>query len=360
MRTSRTASAWIFAALAVAVTGSAEEPAGARKLSMVAPMKEGLNVTGMNGRGDVVGFHWEPENGNPDILFEAPFFARGNEVVRLPLLEGYTATFPAAVSDGGVVVGRAGKPAPPAAFVPFRNQAFVWTAESGIQGLGAPVPDLASFATGVSRDGRRIAGIGVGDDRLRGLLWEREGGSWKAVILPDADHLGSNVLAISPDGKRLAAVQAGETSLWTEAEPGRWRRESTSVGRLDLVPRGVNDSGMVVGINQDHGGTVSAVVWTREMGAKTLDLPPGYRHGQASAVNNAGVVVGQIDGPHGELPGPRAFVFEAGRLRPIDEGGPDFVWATAIDDAGHVSGVLEKEEDEIKAAPPPVEPAKKP
>jgi hypothetical protein len=72
------------------------------------------------------------------------------------------------------------------------------------------------------------------------------------------------------------------------------------------------------------------------------------------------VVVGQIDGPHGELPGPRGFVYEAGRLRPIDEGGPDFVWATAIDDAGHVSGVLEKEEDEIKAAPPPVEPAKKP
>ncbi|WP_240906979.1 HAF repeat-containing protein [Paludisphaera rhizosphaerae] len=359
MRTSRTVSTWIIAALTFAGTTAAEEPATPKKLSVVTPMKEGLNVTGMNGRGDVVGFHWEPENGNPDILYEAPFFARGEDVVRLPLLKGYTSTFPAAVSDDGVVVGRASKPAPPNTYVFLRNQAFVWTAEKGIQGLGAPAPDGASFATGVSRDGRRITGIGVGDYRLRGVLWERDGDGWKTVVLPEADQLGSNVLAISPDGKRLAAVQKGETSLWTEVEPGQWRREPLSVGKLELLPRGVNDAGMVVGVRHSPDGSIHAVVWTRESGAKALSLPPGFQHGQASAVNNAGAVVGQIDGPHGELPGPRAFVYEAGKLRILDEGGPDFVWATTIDDAGHVSGVLETEE-EVHADPPPAAPAKKP
>ena len=351
----RYASASIIAAWALSGTSGAEEPPPAKPYQVVAPMKEGLNITGINGRGDVVGFHWEPENGDPNILYEAPFLARGDKIVRLPLLATYTATFPAAVSDDGVVVGRVSKPAPPNVFVYLRNQAFVWTAEKGILGLGAPERDSASFATGVSRDGRRISGISVSDHRLRGVLWERDGEGWHAVLLPEADQLGSNVLAISPDGKRLAAVQMGEPSLWTESAPGRWVRESISKDAGALIPRGVNDSGMVVGLRNEHDGTLRAVVWTQGQGLQTLKPPPGFQHAQATAVNNAGAVVGQIDGPHGDLPGPRAFVYEAGKLRILSEGGPDFVWATAVNDQRQVAGVLE-EEEEIHGE----EPAEKP
>ncbi|AMV40393.1 hypothetical protein [Planctomyces sp. SH-PL62] len=363
MRQSRFASAFTFALISaawpLATASRGEEPPAPKPHPLVAPMKEGLNITGINDRGDVVGFHWEPENGNPDILYEAPFLAQGDKITRLPLLKTYTATFPAAVSDDGVVVGRSSKPAPPNTFVPLRNQAFVWTADQGIKGLGAAEGDAASFATGISRDGRRISGLSVGDYRLRGVVWERDGDAWKAVVIPEADQLSSNVLAVSPDGKRLAAVQKGETSLWTEAEPGVWKREPLSQDRNAMIPRGVNDSGVVVGHRNDPDGTLRAVIWTREQGLQTLGIPEGFQHAQASAVNNAGAVVGQIDGPHGGLPGPRAFIYEDGKLRILDEHGPDFIWATAINDRGQVSGVLE-EPEEAHPAEDAEPPAKQP
>jgi uncharacterized membrane protein len=103
---------------------------------------------------------------------------------------------------------------------------------------------------------------------------------------------------------------------------------------------------MVVGRREDHEGRAFAVVWTREGGLKTLEVPPGYEHACASGVNNAGVVVGHIDGPRGSKVGPHAFVHEAGRLRILGEGGPNFVAATAINDADQITGVFEKEEEE--------------
>jgi hypothetical protein len=73
---------------------------------------------------------------------------------------------------------------------------------------------------------------------------------------------------------------------------------------------------------------------------------PTLRNSEARAVNNLGVVVGMIDGPHGSKVEPRAFLYEAGadRLRVIDEGGPLFDSATAINDRGDVAGVLEEKE----------------
>jgi len=346
----------LFSLVAAVLTalGAADEPPKALAYQLVSPFDEGSTVTGLNDRGDVVGFHWEPENGNPDILYEAPFFARGKTITRLPLLKGYTATFPAGVSDDGLVVGRVAKPAPPGVRVDLRNQAFVWTAEKGIEGLGAPEGYVSSFATGVSRDGRRISGFLLGERLLQGCLWERsgDGDGWKAVILPEADDLGSNVVAISPDGKRLAAVQKLLPSLWTETEPGVWKRETLSADPGSLIPRGVNNAGVVVGHRENGQGYTNAMIWTREGGLKPIWEPEGFVGSRAEAVNNAGAVVGVIDGPHGSDVGPRAFVFENGRLRTLDECGPDFVWATAINDKGQVAGVVEKEEAEDQNSKP--------
>lgn len=339
--------AWIvFAALGTALAD--EPPPPATTYQLVTPLTEGASATALNDRGDVVGFHWEPENGNPDVLREAPFFARGKTMTPLPLLKGYTATFPAAVSDDGLVVGRVAKPAPPGVRVHLRNQAFTWSADAGIAGLGAPEGFLSSFATGVSRDGRRISGILLGESRLQGCLWERSGDGWNAVILPEADDLGSNVLAISPDGKRLAAVQKVLPSLWTETEPGVWKREALSEEPGSLIPRGVNNAGVVVGHREDGKGYTHAMIWTREKGLGPIPEPEGFKGSRAEAVNNAGAVVGMIDGPHGTEIGPKAFVYENGRLRTLDECGPDLVWATAINDKGQVAGVVEKEEPETE------------
>ena len=255
------------------------------------------------------------------MIEQVPFYAQGKAMTYLPLLAGYTATFPAAVSDAGRVVGRAGKAAPPGVHVPLRNQAFVWEAGTGIRGLGALEDDAASFACGITRDGRRISGLSVGNNRMRVCIWDQDGAGWKGSALPQASRFGSNTVVISDNGRYVAAADGGVPCLWSEDASGVWTREVIGAA-ASLFPRGVNNAGTVVGLRYIPDGFAHAVVWTREAGIQALAEPAGYVRSEASAVNNAGVVVGMIDGPGGSKIGPNAFVYEAGRLRAARRGGP--------------------------------------
>ena len=331
----------------------ADEPV--KKYQVVTPKDDGIIATGINNRGDIVGFEWIEEKERPGVLDQVPFFARGKQITYLPLLKGYTATFPADVSDDGTVVGRASKPAPRGVRVPLRNQAFVWDAKGGIRGirgLGTLEDDWASLACGISGDGRRISGYSVGDNRIRACVWDRRGDSWKAAPLPQHDQLASNEVVISDDGRQVAAVDGAVAVLWTEGADRKWTREVIARPGM-LMPRGVNDAGTVVGLYHTGNGMTHAAMRSKVGGYKTLEKPEGYVKSEASAVNNDGVVVGMIDGPGGSKIGPRAFVYEAGKLRILEEGGPWFTAATAINARGQVAGVLEKEEEEPKPADKP-------
>jgi uncharacterized membrane protein len=329
---------------------AADEPA--KKYQVVSPKKMGIIATGINERGDIIGFEWVDEKDRPGVVEQKPFFARGTEMTYLPVLKGYTATFPAAVSDDAIVVGRASKPAPPGVRVPLRNQAFIWDSKAGIRGLGVLPDDSASFACGITRDGRRISGYSVGDNRIRACVGDRDGEGWKGTALPHESRLGSNTVAISSDGQFVAAVDGERPCLWSRDPGGTWMRETIG-DPASLVPRAVNDSATVVGVRFSSDGKVHAVIWTRAAGVKMLGKPIGYVKSEALAINNAGVVVGMIDGPPGSETGPNAFVYEDGHVRLIDEGGPFFGSATAINDHGQVAGVLEEREEE------PPDPAKK-
>ena len=326
----------------------ADEPV--KKYQVVTPKDDGIIATGINRRGDIVGFEWIEEKERPGVLDQVPFFARGKQITYLPLLKGYTATFPADVSDDGTVVGRASKPAPRGVRVPLRNQAFVWDARGGIRGLGTLEGDWASLACGISGDGRRISGYSVGDNRNRACVWDRQGDSWKAAPLPHHDQLASNEVVISDDGRQVAAVDGAVAVLWTEGADRKWTREVIARPGM-LIPRGVNNSGTVVGLYHTGNGMTHAGMRSKLGGYKTLEKPEGYVKSEAGAVNNDGVVVGMIDGPGGSKIGPRAFVYEAGKLRILDEGGPWLTAATAINDRGQIAGVIEKEEDEKPAEP---------
>lgn len=318
------------------------------RYEVVTPRHDEINAVGINGAGDIIGFEWVENKNTPGVVEELPFFARGAEVTRLPLLKTYTATFPSAVSDDGTVVGRSSKPAPRGVAVPLRNQAFVWSASKGISGLGTLEEDVASFATDISADGRRISGFSVGINRVHACVWDRDGEGWKSTVLPFVSNLGSNVVAMSDDGKYLSAVDGEKPVLWSEQPNGRWSQEFIGIPG-SMVPRGVNNSGLVVGVRFTPDGLTHAVVWSRDAGMKLLEIPLGYERSEALALNNRGVVVGMIDGPRGSKTGPRAFVFEAGKLRILDEGGPAFTSAQAINDRGQVTGVFEKEVTEEKA-----------
>jgi uncharacterized membrane protein len=333
----------ILAALALRTTVLADEPV--TKYRLVTPKEDGIEAIALNGGGDVVGYEWVEQKNQPGVISQVPFRARGKTLITLPLLAGYTTTFPAAISDTGLVVGRAGKPAPPGQRVYLRNQAFVWDEAKGIRGLGALKDDSASFACGVTRDGTCISGVSIGDGRTRACVWELVDNAWRGTALPQAGQLGSQVVVISGNGRYVASIDREVPCLWERTNTGTWAREVIGASG-SLAPRAVNNSGIVAGLCHTGDGLTHAVVWARGVGITRLEKPQGFVRSEANAINNAGVVVGMVDGPAGSPIGPKAFVYEKGKFRLIDECGAAFTTATAINDAGQVAGVLDKEDAE--------------
>ena len=223
----------VTAALALSNAVAADEPA--RKYRLVTPKDDGIIATGLNGRGDLVGFEWLEQKDLPGVISQVPFCAEGKTVILLPLLAGYTATHPAAISDTGLVVGRASKPAPPGRRVHLRNQAFIWDEATGIRGLGALKDDSASFACGVTRDGTCISGVSIGDNRVRACVWERDG-RWVERYAPcrkpasSAPRWSSSATTAVMSRLSTAAVpclwsRSDKASPWTReviGDPARW------------------------------------------------------------------------------------------------------------------------------------------
>ncbi|MHC5538857.1 HAF repeat-containing protein, partial [Singulisphaera rosea] len=137
--------------------------------------------------------------------------------------------------------------------------------------------------------------------------------------------------------------------LWTRGESGTWTREAIG-DPSSLIPRAVNNRGTVVGLRYPDGGKIEAVIWTRDGGCRPLPVPAEYGKSEAIDVNNNDVVVGQVDGPPSSDKGPRAFVYGDKQLRLIDEAGPAFISATAINDRGQVAGVMEKQDEKHENA----------
>ena len=212
----------------------ADEPA--LKLRLVSPKDDGILATALNSRGDLVGFESHQKD-EAAVISQVPIYWNGKALVTLPLLAGYTATFPAGVSDTGLVVGRVSKPAPRGQRVHLRNQAFIWDEVRGIRGLGALKDDSASFACGVSRDGTCISGVSVGDNRNRACIWERVDDTWQGTALPQTAQLGSQVVVISNDGRHAASIDGAVPCLWSRADKGLWSREA--IGEPgSMAPRG--------------------------------------------------------------------------------------------------------------------------
>ncbi|WZO98276.1 HAF repeat-containing protein [Isosphaeraceae bacterium EP7] len=347
--------------LLAAAPVAAPPQAGDNVFRVASPKDDGIIATGINARGDVVGFEWAEDPKTPGIVAQVPFFASAGRQVTLPLLPGYTSTFPAAVSESGLVVGRVSKPASFNTVIHLRNQAFAWDEAKGMRGLGALPGDSASIACGISRDGRRVSGFSIGDRRVRACLWEPKGDEWAVIPLLHNEQLGAQVVAISDDGNRVTSVDGAIPCLWTRDAKGAWTYQAIG-GVGEFLPRAVNNAGTVVGFHDNGDGTADAVISPRNGRNKTLPKPPGYPRAEAYALNNSGAIVGMIDGPRGSDVGPNAFVYIGGRLRILVECGPDFVTATAINDQNQVAGVLDKEEVPEPPAEPdkPAAPAPKP
>jgi uncharacterized membrane protein len=220
-------------------------------------------------------------------------------LVDLGVVPGNTRSFARGISgDGNTVVGGCEWSSSTGAV----GQAFRWTPQGGIQGLGFAFPNgTLSRASGISRDGSTIVGLsqsGGTAGHQDAFVW-REGQGMQALPgLPGNGWTEAN--AVSADGRVI--VGDAETTLHG-LDAVRW----TASGIQDLgVPPGyfgstalaVSDDGLVIGGRTSEEHADIAFVWTPSTGpvllsdyllAAGITPPAGYRLSAVRAISADGL-----------------------------------------------------------------------
>ena len=221
-------------------------------------------------------------------LADEPFFTG---VGFLP--GGHSFSRASAVSgDGSVVVGKAGS----WGWQGF--EAFRWTRDDGMVGLGVLPDRRSSGAYGASADGAVI--VGDSYPPTEAFRWTAQDGMIGLGDLPGGEFLSAAV-GVSADGSVVAGSSSSEHSQNSEAF--RWTAEDGMVGLGDLpggnfysVGYGVSGDGrVIVGVSQGYHPGNEAFRWTVEEGMVSLgDLPGGIVSSVAHDVSADGsVIVGQ-------------------------------------------------------------------
>lgn len=178
---------------------------------------------------------------------------------------------------GDVAVGTAGRSVSfDGAFIaggsmsPTGYQAFIWSPDTGITGLGVIEvnPSGSAFSEGVwvSDDGSRVRGISTTADGLAVFEWSNDLGM-TAVSSPMAR--GPALASASPDGSALTGVTrpldssaGGSLSPFLWVEGHGFKTLPAIPGDIGFVPYGVSNSGHVVVGNMG--------VWTPDEGFRTM------------------------------------------------------------------------------------------
>jgi len=245
--------------------------------------------------------------------------------------------------DGSLVVGISDG----MVTTPTGNQAFVWTEESGMQGIPGATPTGASSALGVSDDGSTIVGYHYftssysafratpAMSELPGLTVARDASAdgsfvvgydgaqakrWSASGVDLLGRLGtdnqSEALAVTPNGETVVGWSYESGSSFVGSEPFRWTPSGGLVGLGHRSARinqanDVSDNGALIVGTIESGGTTDhrAFVWTELGGVRTVaELMADYGAAvsdwllsNATGVSADGsTIIGDGTGPHGE------------------------------------------------------------
>jgi len=193
--------------------------------------------------------------------------------------------------DGSTVVGLNRLP----------DQAFRWTLEEGMVGLGdLPGGQFFSIALGVSRDGSVVVGSSHSlpgpVDGFEPFLWTADAGMVSLGDFPGGST-GGGARDVSADGRTV--VGRGTSDLGGQAF--RWTAADGMVNLGDLGGSGFTrsqawgisaDASVIVGESASSLGAREAFRWTRDGGMEALgDLPGGRFESAAFAASNDGSVI---------------------------------------------------------------------
>jgi probable HAF family extracellular repeat protein len=207
--------------------------------------------------------------------------------------------------DGSIVVGYAEHNS---MSTPL-GQAFRWTQQTGMQGLGYARPNGSyAEARGISRDGSTIVGMsqsGGAVGPVDAFMWTASGGMHALPSLPGAAFVYNDANAVNADGSVIVGDATTASGL---AHAARW----TSAGVQDLgvvapwtvsIAYAVSGDGDVIGgILNGLGGDL-AFVWTADSGMSLLSdylgahgvvVPAGYRLEDVYAISGDGLTFGGV------------------------------------------------------------------
>ena len=195
-------------------------------------------------------------------------------------------------ADGLIVVGGSNS-------FGFRGKPFRWTQQNGIQMLTGIVERGQSYnVSGVSADGSIVVGISrgaaVGPDVFR---WTEDGGEEIITELAAPPEYPPD---ISADGSTIAGYDQSEAVRLTQ-NGGIERLGDLPGGKFESIPKAISaDSSTVVGVSESANGD-EAFRWRRKRGMKGLgDLPGGKFYSRANDVSaNGSTVVGSSESANG-------------------------------------------------------------
>ena len=198
-------------------------------------------------------------------------------------------------ANGTVVVGFSFGPNVP-------DQAFRWTAASGMVGLGFLPGFMSSEARGVNADGKVVVGFGASPSE-QAFRWTAASGMVGLGFLPGGNL--SSAIGVNANGK---VVVGGSNDASGHNQAFRWTAASGMVG-LGFLPggnfsvaNGVNANGkVVVGSARDASGAFQAFRWTRAtrmqsvvtllLAAKVVTMDFGWQLTGANGVSADGTVI---------------------------------------------------------------------
>jgi probable HAF family extracellular repeat protein len=118
-------------------------------------------------------------------------------------------------ADGSTIVGYGDNGAE------NETEAFVWTAGSGMQGLGILAPSGSLFresmANAVSADGSIVVGRTTSLRGLEAFIWKRDSGIMIGLGMLTSEAHVSEALAVSGDGSTIVGASTKVGSLGTRA-----------------------------------------------------------------------------------------------------------------------------------------------
>lgn len=196
-------------------------------------------------------------------------------------------------ADGSVIVGGTSSPAVTSTSS-SATEAFRWTAATGMVGLGMLPGGGSSNATGVSNDGNAVVAYGAATGyTLQSAIWTPGGGLQGIGDIPGGTAY-SYAWTISGDGSTISSLGVNssnqtEAFKWTQA--GGLVAMGIPAGNARSETYGMNDDGsIIVGAYGISGQSRQAAYWTESGGWVGLGSM-GYNSASASGVSDDGNMI---------------------------------------------------------------------